>query len=137
MNQLIAEDGVLAGRDFPILYSTQDESAFGDVEGRIRNLAARYIEEIGGIYEGHLNGGWEIVGVGETPDYVVELVNDGILSIGETEGGNSNVEAINLTDPVDDALISDLAAAVGVDEAELAGVSTTGELYQKLNEARK
>ncbi|MGO1537199.1 MAG: hypothetical protein ACTHWM_09865, partial [Yaniella sp.] len=73
----------------------------------------------------------------ETPEYVIELVNDGIISIGEAENGRTNIESVNITDPVTDDLIAEIAEKAGVDSAELEGLETTGELYQKVNELRK
>lgn len=137
LNQLISDDGPLAGRDIKKIYSTQQESAFGEVEGRIRNLAARYLQEIGGTYTGHLNGTSKIVGVPETPQYVVDLVNAEVISTGEAENGRSNVESVNVNDPVTSEMVTEVAKRANVDPAQIGEVKTTGDLYMKVAELMK
>ena len=100
MNFLISDEGPLAGRKFNQVYSTFDETAFGEIEGRIRELSARYIkEEKNGIYEGVLLNNWKIIGVdtdsSEHQD-VADLINAGILEVPSSDDGQvTNIEPIN------------------------------------------
>ncbi|MCA5012099.1 MULTISPECIES: bifunctional metallophosphatase/5'-nucleotidase [unclassified Enterococcus] len=140
MNFLVSEDGPLAGRKFKEGYSTFSQEAFGEKEGRIRELAARYIkEEKNGVYEGKLLNNWRIVGVDtEAPERkaVVELINAEIVEL-PSEEGVTNIASINISEPVTDKEIQELTKKTGLDTKDTEGIKTTGELYQKINELRK
>lgn len=142
MNFLQSEDGPLAGREFNVGYSTTTTEAFGEKEGRIRELAARYIkEEKNGIYEGKLLNNWQLVGVDtQLPERVavIELINAGILEIPSSDDGvATNIESINVYNPATEEMITSLAEKANMDVEELKGIETTGELYQRINEQRK
>ncbi|MCD5001637.1 5'-nucleotidase C-terminal domain-containing protein [Enterococcus saccharolyticus] len=141
MNFLVSEDGPLAGREFKEGYSTFAQEAYGEVEGRIRELSARYIkEEKNGVYEGVLLNNWKIIGVdNDAPERkaVVDLVNAGILALPSMEDGKvTNIASINVTDAVTQEEIEELAKKAEVDVSELTDIKTTGELYQAINEKR-
>uniref|UniRef100_UPI00403F56D6 bifunctional metallophosphatase/5'-nucleotidase n=1 Tax=Candidatus Enterococcus willemsii TaxID=1857215 RepID=UPI00403F56D6 len=141
MNFLVSEDGPLAGREFKEGYSTFAQEAYGEVEGRIRELSARYIkEEKNGVYEGVLLNNWKIIGVdNDAPERkaVVDLVNAGILAVPSMEDGKvTNIASINVTDAVTQGEIEELAKKAEVDVSELTDIKTTGELYQAINEKR-
>ncbi|KAF1303014.1 bifunctional metallophosphatase/5'-nucleotidase [Candidatus Enterococcus willemsii] len=141
MNFLVSEDGPLAGREFKEGYSTFAQEAYGEVEGRIRELSARYIkEEKNGVYEGVLLNNWKIIGVdNDAPERkaVVDLVNAGILALPSMEDGKvTNIASINVTDAVTQGEIEELAKKAEVDVSELTDIKTTGELYQAINEKR-
>lgn len=138
MKALIGAGGPLEGREFEEIYSTQDEEAFGEVEGRIRNLAARYIKEVkDGVIEGKLNNHWQIVGIDlDAPERkdVVELINKGILEVPTTEDGKyTNVASININEELSTEEIKALAEKAGVPSDGLLEIKKAGELYQKLN----
>lgn len=142
MKALIGKGGALEGRKFAQLSSTQDESAFGEVEGRIRNLAARYIKEVKkGVVIGTMNNTWKIVGVEtklpERAD-VVALVNKGILEVPKTDDGKyTNIASINVKAAVTPEIIAKLTEKAGIDAAKLGTVTTTGELYHAINQLLK
>ena len=142
MNFLVSEDGPLAGRTFKEGYSTFAEEAYGEVEGRIRELSARYIkEEKNGVYEGVLLNNWQVIGVETDSPYrqdVVELVNADILEIPSIEEGKvTNTASINVSQPVKAEDIEALAKKAEVPVSQLGDVTTTGELYKAVNEARQ
>lgn len=142
MNFLVSEDGPLAGRTFKEGYSTFAEEAYGEVEGRIRELSARYIkEEKNGVYEGVLLNNWQVIGVETDSPYrqdVVELVNADILEIPSIEEGKvTNIASINVSQPVKSEDIEALAKKAEVPVAKLGDITTTGELYKAVNEARQ
>lgn len=142
MNFLVSEDGPLAGRTFKEGYSTFAEEAYGEVEGRIRELSARYIkEEKNGVYEGVLLNNWQVIGVETDSPYrqdVVELVNADILEIPSIEEGKvTNIASINVSQPVKSEDIETLAKKAEVPVAKLGDITTTGELYKAVNEARQ
>lgn len=142
MNFLISEDGPLAGREFKQTYSTFAESAFGEVEGRIRELSARYLkEEKNGQYEGVLLNNWKVIGIDRDAPArkdTIELINADILPLPSTEDGQvTNIAAINILAPATAAEIEHLSNKAKINQEELKEVKTTGELYQKVNELRK
>ena len=142
MKALIGKDGPLEGRKFEQIYSTQDETAYGEIGGRIRNLAARYIKEVkNGVYEGKVANTWHIAGVDLNEPVradVVELMNKGILDVPTTEDGKyTNVRAVNILEPVTQDEITALAEKAGVDPSLFEGVENKGEFYTKLNQATK
>ena len=142
MDALMAKGGALEGRKFEKLWTSKAESAFGETGGTIRNLSIRYLKEVmNGKYEAKTQNNWKIIGVDTTAKEradVVELMNAGILSVPTTQDGKyTNIASINILDPVKAEDVALLAEKAGVDPALLAGVKTTGELYHKLNEARK
>lgn len=142
MNFLVSEDGPLAGRKFNEGYSTFSEEAFGEVEGRIRELSARYIkEEKNGVYEGVLLNNWKIVGLDMDSPYrkdVVELINADLLELPSIEEGKvTNIESINVDKPVDKNELKELAERAAVNVDVLKDAKHTGELYKMINENRK
>ncbi len=141
MNFLTSDDGPLAGRKFNEVYSTFSDKSLGEVEGRIRELSARYIkEEKNGVYEGHLLNNWKIVGLDTKSPYrkdVIELVNSDMLKLPSIEKGKvTNIASINVDKPVDKDEINSLAKKAKIDPNTLKDVKTTGELYKKVNENR-
>lgn len=141
MNFLVSEDGPLAGREFKEGYSTFAQDAFGEVEGRIRELSARYIkEEKNGVYEGVLLNNWKIIGVDndtEVRQDVVDLVNADILELPSMEDGKvTNIASININDEVTQENIDALAKKANVNVDELQNIQTTGDLYKAINDKR-
>ena len=142
MKALIGKGGALEGRNFDQIYSTQDENAFGEVEGRIRNLAARYIKDVkGGVIEGKLNNTWSVIGMDSDlseRQYVVELVNANILEVPKTEDGKyTNVASINLNEQLSVESINVLADKAGVSKDSLIGINRAGDLYKAISELMK
>ncbi|MFC8684641.1 bifunctional metallophosphatase/5'-nucleotidase [Brevibacillus porteri] len=142
MEALQAKGGALEGRKFEQLWSSKDNTAFGETAGTIRNRAIAYLKEVKkGVYEPKVQSNWKITGVDTTaPERkdVVELINAGILSVPKTADGKySNIASINIKDAVTKEGIAELSAKVKVDAAKLATVKTKGEFYHQLNEARK
>lgn len=142
MEALQAKGGALEGRKFEQLWSSKEESAFGETQGTIRNRAIAYLKEVKkGVYEPTLQHNWKIVGVDTTaPERadVVELINAGILSVPKTEDGKyTNIASINIKDAVTKEEIAELSAKAKVDAAKLASAKTKGEFYHQLNQARK
>lgn len=142
MNFLISDEGPLAGRKFNQVYSTFDETAFGEIEGRIRELSARYIkEEKNGIYEGVLLNNWKIIGVdtdsSEHQD-VADLINAGILEVPSSDDGQvTNIEPINGKVELSQDEITSIAQKANVSEADLEGLTTAKDVYRVLNERRE
>jgi 2',3'-cyclic-nucleotide 2'-phosphodiesterase / 3'-nucleotidase len=142
MEALQAKGGALEGRKFEQLWSSKDNTAFGETGGTIRNRAIAYLKEVKkGVYEPKVQNNWKITGVDTTaPERkdVVELINAGILSVPKTADGKyTNIASINIKDAVTKEEITELSAKVKVDAAKLATVKTKGEFYHQLNEARK
>ncbi|MEJ8546931.1 bifunctional metallophosphatase/5'-nucleotidase [Brevibacillus borstelensis] len=142
MDALIAKGGALEGRKFKQLWSSKDESAFGETGGTIRNRAIAYLKDVKkGVYEPKTLKYWKITGVDTTaPERadVVELINAGILGVPKTEDGKyTNVASINIKDPVTKEEIAELSQKAKVNASAFANVKTKGEFYQKLNQARK
>lgn len=94
-----------------------------------------------GVYEPKIQHNWKITGVDLTaPERadVVELINDGIMSVPTTEDGKyTNIASINILDTVTQEEIDALSAKAGVSAAQFVGVKTKGAFYQQLNKARK
>jgi len=142
MDALIAKGGALEGRKFTQLWSSKDESAFGESGGTIRNRAIAYLKDVKkGVYEPKALNYWSITGIDATaPERadVVQLINAGILSVPKTEDGKyTNIASINIKDEVTKEEIAELAQKANVKADLFAGVKTKGEFYQKLNAARK
>ncbi len=138
MKALIGSGGALEGRTFEQLYSTQDEDAFGEVEGRIRNLAARYIRDVkNGTIEGKINNHWKIIGLDtKSPERedVVELVNSGILELPKTEDGKyTNIASINVDEKLSADRTRELIEKAGVSGEGLENIERSGEFYRELN----
>ncbi|MGG4441860.1 bifunctional metallophosphatase/5'-nucleotidase [Brevibacillus fortis] len=142
MEALQAKGGALEGRKFEQLWSSKDNTVFGETGGTIRNRAIAYLKEVKkGVYEPKVQNNWKITGVdtaaSERKD-VVELINAGILSVPKTADGKyTNIASINIKDAVTKEEIAELSAKVKVDAAKIATVKTKGEFYHQLNEARK
>ncbi|WP_249902090.1 5'-nucleotidase C-terminal domain-containing protein [Paenibacillus sp. PK3_47] len=142
MEALIAKGGALEGRTFPQLWSSKDATAFGEDKGTIRNLAISYLKDVkNGVYEPVIQHNWKVTGVDlDAPARkdVVQLINDGILTVPTTEDGKyTNIASINVLDPVTADEIGDLSVKAKVDAAQFAGVKTKGDFYQQLNQARQ
>ncbi|WP_442033282.1 5'-nucleotidase C-terminal domain-containing protein [Paenibacillus sp. 2KB_22] len=142
MEALIAKGGAMEGRKFKQLWSSKDASAFGEIQGTIRNLSIAYLKDVmKGVYEPKIQHNWKITGVDLTaPERadVVELINDGIMSVPTTEDGKyTNIASINILDAVTQEEIDALSAKAGVNTSKFAGVKTKGAFYQQLNKARK
>ncbi|MET1167810.1 SH3 domain-containing protein, partial [Bacillus velezensis] len=113
-----------------------------EIQGTIRNLSISYLKDVmKGVYEPKIQHNWKITGVDLTaPERadVVELINDGIMSVPTTEDGKyTNIASINILDAVTQEEIDALAAKAGVSAAQFAGVKNKGAFYQQLNKARK
>lgn len=133
LKYLISDDGPLVGREFKQLYSTADETAYGETEGTIRNLAARYIkEEKGGTYAGHLVNHWQLAGVEKTPDYVSDLIAKEIIDLGTTELGKGNIQSVNLTAKPTEKEKKAVAKKADVPYSDVQDAKTFEELYQQV-----
>ncbi|MGO4529061.1 5'-nucleotidase C-terminal domain-containing protein [Paenibacillus sp. 2TAF8] len=142
MEALIAKGGALEGRKFKQLWSSKDASAFGEIQGTIRNLSIAYLKDVmKGVYEPKIQHNWKITGVDLTaPERadVVELINAGIMTVPTTEDGKyTNIASINILDTVTADEIKALSSKAGVDAAQFKDVKTKGAFYQQLNKARK
>ncbi|WP_414855527.1 bifunctional metallophosphatase/5'-nucleotidase [Brevibacillus sp. IT-7CA2] len=142
MEALQAKGGALEGRKFEQLWSSKDNSAFGETGGTIRNRAIAYLKEVKkGVYDPKVQNNWKITGVDTTaPERkdVVELINAGILSVPKTADGKyTNIASINIKDAVTKEEITELSAKAKADAAKFATIKTKGEFYHQLNEARK
>ncbi|MEA0564494.1 5'-nucleotidase C-terminal domain-containing protein [Lysinibacillus irui] len=140
MDFLVSKGQALEGRKFNMIWSSKEESAYGETGGTIRNLAIRYLkEEMNGVYEPVIQNNWKIIGVDtKSPARaaVVELINKDILAIPTTEDGKyTNIASINVKDVITKEEIKELATKANVDASQFAGVKTTGEFYQKLVKA--
>ncbi|QTD40798.1 5'-nucleotidase C-terminal domain-containing protein [Sporosarcina sp. Te-1] len=139
MDFLVSPGQALEGRKFKMLWSSKDESAFGETGGTIRNLAIRYLkEEMKGEYTPVAQQNWKIVGVDTSSPVhqaVVDLVNRGILKVPATEDGKyTNVASINAYVTLTADEIKAFTAKAGVDDKPFANVKTAGEFYVKLSE---
>ncbi|MGK5509710.1 bifunctional metallophosphatase/5'-nucleotidase [Brevibacillus formosus] len=142
MEALQAKGGALEGRKFEQLWSSKDNSAFGETGGTIRNRAIAYLKEVKkGVYEPKVQNNWKITGVDTTaPERkdVVELINAGILSVPKTADGKyTNIASINIKDAVTKEEITELSAKAKINAAKFSTVKIKGEFYRQLNEARK
>ncbi|WP_409995195.1 bifunctional metallophosphatase/5'-nucleotidase [Brevibacillus brevis] len=142
MEALQAKGGALEGRKFEQLWSSKDNTAFGETGGTIRNRAIAYLKEVKkGVYEPKVQNNWKITGVDTTaPERkdVVELINAGILSVPKTADGKyTNIASINIKDAITKEEITEMSAKAKVDAAKFATLKTKGEFYHQLNEARK
>lgn len=140
MDFLVSKGQALEGRKFNMIWSSKEESAYGETGGTIRNLAIRYLkEEMNGVYEPVIQNNWKIIGVDtKSPARaaIVELINKDILAIPTTEDGKyTNIASINVKDAITKEEIKELAAKANIDASQFAGVKTTGEFYQKLVKA--
>ncbi|MCE0452365.1 MULTISPECIES: bifunctional metallophosphatase/5'-nucleotidase [Brevibacillus] len=142
MEALQAKGGALEGRKFEQLWSSKDNTAFGETGGTIRNRAIAYLKEVKkGVYEPKVQNNWKITGVDtaapERKD-VVELINAGILSVPKTADGKyTNIASINIKDAITKEEITELTAKAKINAAKFPTVKTKGEFYHQLNEARK
>ncbi|MDI2587699.1 5'-nucleotidase C-terminal domain-containing protein [Psychrobacillus sp. NEAU-3TGS] len=137
MDFLLSKDQALEGRKFNMIWSSKEESAFGETGGTIRNLAIRYLtEEMNGKYEPTIQNNWKIVGVDTTSaarTAAVELINKGILEIPTSEDGKfTNVASINVKDAITKKEIEELTKKAKVDSTKFSQLKTTGEFYQEL-----
>lgn len=135
---LISDEGPLKGREFKQLYSTQDESAFGEEEGTVRRLAARYIKDVkDGTYKGHLLNHWKITGVAETPDYISDLIAKDVIDLGHAESGKGNIKSVNLDKKPSQKDIKKVAKAAKIDAKKLKDVKTFEDLYKQVHQMMK
>lgn len=137
MDFLLSKGQVLEGHKFNMIWSSKDESAYGENGGTIRNLAIRYLkDEMNGNYEPEVQYNWKIGGVDtNTPARaaVVELINKGILAIPTTEDGKfTNIASINVNDAITKKEIEELTQKAKVDSTKFSPVKTTGDFYQQL-----
>ncbi|GLC88893.1 5'-nucleotidase C-terminal domain-containing protein [Lysinibacillus piscis] len=137
MDFLVSKGQALEGRKFNMIWSSKEESAYGETGGTIRNLSIRYLkEEMNGVYEPIIQNNWKIVGVDTTSPAraaVVELINQGILTVPTTEDGKyTNIASINVKDAITKEEIEKLATKANVEASQFAEAKTTGEFYQQL-----
>lgn len=137
MDFLVSKSGPMPGRSFEKLWSTQDESSFGDDEGTIRRLAIRYLTEVKkGVYSAVQPNNWKIVGVDMTSKAhkeVAFLVNKDIITVPKTADGKyTNVAAINVSDPITQEEVNELSVKANVAPSEFVGLKTKGEFYSLL-----
>lgn len=141
MEALVSEGGPLDGRNLQALSSSQSEEAFGEIEGRIRNLAARYLkEEMNGVYEAYLNHHWEIIGIERDQparEAVINLVNSGILTVPSNEEGRTNIASINVLEKVSSEEIRELTVKADVEESLFTDIQTKAKFYLKLDKEIK
>jgi 2',3'-cyclic-nucleotide 2'-phosphodiesterase/3'-nucleotidase len=142
MEALVAKGGALEGRKFKQLWSSKDASAFGEIQGTIRNLSIAYLKDVmKGVYEPNIQHNWKITGVDLTaPERadVVELINAGVMTVPTTEDGKyTNIASINILDAITEDEMQALSSKAGVDASQFKGVKTKGAFYQQLNKARK
>ncbi|OAB41751.1 5'-nucleotidase C-terminal domain-containing protein [Paenibacillus glacialis] len=142
MDALKAKGGALEGRKFQQLWSSKDASAFGEMDGTIRNRAIAYLKEVKkGVYEPQIQNNWKIIGVDTTsPERVdvIELINTGVLEIPKTDDGKyTNVASINILDTITRKEIDELSQKAKVRTDLSARAMTKGEFYHKLNVAIK
>lgn len=140
MDFLLSKGQALEGRKFNMIWSSKDESAYGETGGTIRNLAIRYLkDEKKGEYKPTIQNNWKIVGVDtKSParKAVVELVNKGILAVPTTEDGKyTNIASINVKDPITQQEIKVLSTKANVDPVPFSKVNTTGDFYIALVKA--
>lgn len=103
MAHLIQKGGPLAGQSFPVLFDSKAE--FGEDEGTIRNMTARYLSEVKkGQYQGKIMQRWQLVGLkgyDKERKIVEELLNSGKISVPTTPDGRfTNVASINVKDKI-------------------------------------
>lgn len=103
MAHLTQKGGPLAGQDFPILFDSQVE--FGEDEGTIRNMTARYLSEVKkGQYQGKIMQRWQLVGLkgyDKERKIVEDLLNSSKISVPTTADGRfTNVASINVKDKI-------------------------------------
>jgi len=139
MDFLLSKGQALEGRKFDMLWSSKDESAYGETGGTIRNLAIRYLkEEMKGEYTPVLQNNWKIIGVDTKSSQfkaVADLVNKGILEVPTTKDGKyTNVASINVNDAVTSDEIKVLTVRAKVSNSQFSKVKTTGELYKQLSQ---
>ena len=136
MRYLISEDGPLAGREFWPISSSQWASAYGEIEGRIRNLAARYLkEELNGVYYPQLHHHWEIVGIDlDQParEALVYLVNQGIVEIPANAQGQTNIASMNAFDHIAPEDIKTVADKANLNPMLFKNCQTKGDFYLKV-----
>lgn len=142
MDFLLSKGQPFEARKFNMLWSSKNESAYGETGGTIRNLAIKYLkEEMKGEYTPILQSNWKVIGVDtKSPSYsaVVDLINKGILEIPTTEDGKfTNIASINANDAVTKEEIKALSLKAKVSDSHFSKVKTTGEFYQELSKVLK
>ncbi len=101
MGHLTRKGGVLAGRQFPVIFDTK--AKYGEDAGTIRNLTMRYLtEEKKGQYQGQTMQRWKLSGLSgyeQQRQIVTQLINSGEVDVLKSKNGRySNVAAINVKD---------------------------------------
>lgn len=101
MNQLVAKGGALEGRQFPQVWSSLE--AFGETEGTIRNMTARYIREVKkGKVEVEPVDDWHVTGFDrDSAAYkkAAELLKEGRISLhNAADGKYTNIASLNERD---------------------------------------
>lgn len=99
MGHLTKAGGALEGKDFPVLFDS--EQAYGEEEGTIRNMTIRYLtEEKGGVYTGKPMARWQLKGLDidtNTRNIIKDLVNSKQIDVPSSDDGRyTNVAAINV-----------------------------------------
>ena len=103
MGHLTKAGGVLEGRDFPVLFDTEEE--YGEDAGTIRNLTIRYLTEVkNGKYEGKPMHRWALSGLEgfeKERNIVKALINEGKISVPSSKNGRyTNTASINVKDKI-------------------------------------
>ncbi len=103
MNQLLAKDGIFAGRTFPELWSSTSLEAFGETEGTIRNMSIRYIrEEKKGVLAVKPVHDWQIAGFDrQSASYkkAAALLKAGKIQLhNSADGKYTNIASLNEAD---------------------------------------
>lgn len=101
MNQLVAKGGALEGRQFPQLWSSLE--AFGETQGTIRNMTAKYIREVkqGKVAVTPVHD-WTVTGIDRDSDDYKQAAEE--LKAGKIHLHNSaddkytNIASINVKD---------------------------------------
>lgn len=101
MNQLVAKGGALEGRHFPQVWTSLE--AFGETDGTIRNMTARYIREVKkGKVDVQPVDDWHVTGFDwDSADYkkAAELLKAGKISLhNSADGKYTNIASINQKD---------------------------------------
>lgn len=135
MNALISKGGALENRKFEELSSTT--KTYGEDEGTIRALSAKYIKEVAkGEYLAQVEQRWKIIGLDTKLtgyEALPLLVEKNIIEIPKSEDGKyTNVASINLLTKLSPEAISNLAKKAGVDESHLQGSNVSGDVYEKI-----
>lgn len=127
MDILIAN--VLSGEVVNKIYSSKDELR---EQGSIRNLSCRYIKEVlKGLVEIKPKNNWKIITAPiekNIREIAIKLINQGYISLINSEDGKCNIKSVNIYDKVDK--FDKGLKKSGID---ISRFSTKGELYRYAN----